>query len=110
MSDNEYDDYNDDDDDAVIHEKPVDFSKMMLEEDEELEEKIRLEELKQQQQQRSGLSASIDQFTAIDVNVNRPAYDTTNSVSYYELGAMYTLLYAHITEGTPIPCMFNPDQ
>lgn len=90
----------------VENQKNVDFSRIMLEEDEDEEEKL------QQQSTTTngggGLSASIDRFnTTIDINTNRPAYETIDSVKYYEIGAMFTLIYAHVTEGIGVPCLFN---
>ena len=42
-----------------------------------------------------------------DPTVNRPEYEVTNSVSYYNLGSLFVLLYAHVTEGTAVPVVFD---
>ncbi len=100
----------DDDFESIAQQKAIDFSKVMLEDEDDDDPEMQLQQ-QQQQQQQSGLSASLDHFNpnTIDVTVNRPAYDTTDSVAYFEIGAMYTLLYAHVTEGISVPCLFNAE-
>lgn len=40
-------------------------------------------------------------------NIVRPGFEATENSSYYNLAALYILLYAHIKEGVPVPALFS---
>jgi hypothetical protein len=42
-------------------------------------------------------------------NIVRPGFEATENSSYYNLAALYILLYAHIKEGVPVPALFSKD-
>jgi hypothetical protein len=42
-------------------------------------------------------------------NIVRPGFEATENSSYYNLAALYILLYAHIKEGVPVPALFSQD-
>jgi hypothetical protein len=44
-----------------------------------------------------------------DIDVNRPSLVVTDSVSYYNLGALCVLLYGHVTEGIKTPSIFDAE-
>jgi len=37
----------------------------------------------------------------------RPGFQVTDNTSYYNLGSLYVLLYAHVKEGVSIPALFS---
>jgi hypothetical protein len=37
----------------------------------------------------------------------RPGFQVTDNTSYYNLGCLYVLLYAHVKEGHPMPALFS---
>lgn len=37
----------------------------------------------------------------------RPGFQVTDNTSYYNLGCLYVILYAHVKEGHPMPALFS---
>jgi hypothetical protein len=42
-----------------------------------------------------------------DPIILRPGFQVTDNTSYYNLGCLYVLLYAHVKEGHPMPALFS---
>lgn len=42
-------------------------------------------------------------------NIVRPGFEATENTSYYNLGALFVLLYAHVKEGVSVPALFTTD-
>lgn len=107
----DFDFLNNDDDDGNDY-KPSTASTrnfadaMMLDVDDELDDRMPEQTLSQQHPQ-----SIVNAFDPnCDIDVNRPEYVVTDSVAYYNQAALMTLLYAHVTEGISIPAIFDKDR
>lgn len=49
-------------------------------------------------------------FPNLNVDTNRPSLTVTDSVSFYNLGALIVLLYGHVTEGIKVPSIFDKEK
>ena len=45
-----------------------------------------------------------------DVTQQRPGYQVVDNTSYYNLGGLVVLLYAHASEGISIPAVFDAEK
>jgi len=60
--------------------------------------------VKQENQSSPPPSATVEQQTPV---ILRPGFQVTDNTSYYNLGCLYVLLYAHVKEGHPMPALFS---
>jgi len=81
---------------SIISNTKRDFTKFIEPDDEEIDANLNI--IQQPKQQEN---------ITFDINVNRPTYMVADSVSYYNLGSLFVLLYAHVSEGISIPSVFD---
>lgn len=67
-----------------------------------------VEEEEEQQIPRGGRTSNL--FPDFNVDTNRPSLTVTDSVSFYNLGALIVLLYGHVTEGIKVPSIFDKEK